>query len=317
MRKIIAAVFGIAVLAVVLASINLSDFFLVISRANIALLALSAIVIFSIVLLRSLKWNTVLKAHSARISLAESVCFYLAGFFLGIVTPARVGDFSKAFYLKEKGIQFSLAVSSVFFDRIIDLGLLLFTGSLAVLVFYFAFGTQLVSFEIIALLFVLFVAVVFAVARKSFLKKISKPFFSILVPENLLKKFSKGFDSFHAHFCKAAHSTGFILIAIVIGVIAIFLEICFAFLVSSSLNLSVSFVFFFIAVPAIAIVELIPVSISGIGTREAVLVLLFSLVSVSAEQAVAFSVLYFSLGYIPPALAGWLLFMKHPLSLEK
>jgi uncharacterized membrane protein YbhN (UPF0104 family) len=59
-------------------------------------------------------------------------------------------------------------------------------------------------------------------------------------------------------------------------------------------------------------VALIPISIAGIGTREATLVYLFGLKNIDAKFAIAFSLLMFS-AYIVGAIVGSVLIMlKRP-----
>jgi uncharacterized membrane protein YbhN (UPF0104 family) len=55
-------------------------------------------------------------------------------------------------------------------------------------------------------------------------------------------------------------------------------------------------------------VALIPVSIAGIGTREATLVYLFGLKNIDAKSAIAFSLLMFS-AYIVGAIVGSVLIL--------
>jgi uncharacterized membrane protein YbhN (UPF0104 family) len=64
-------------------------------------------------------------------------------------------------------------------------------------------------------------------------------------------------------------------------------------------------------------VELIPISVMGLGTREYALILLFSTLGVSKEYAISLSLMTFILGPIPLSLAGYFIALREHLSLGK
>tara|TARA_Y100000310_G_scaffold250097_1_gene256243 strand:+ start:155 stop:397 length:243 start_codon:yes stop_codon:yes gene_type:complete len=72
----------------------------------------------------------------------------------------------------------------------------------------------------------------------------------------------------------------------------------------------------FLVYPLLALSDIIPISVSGLGTREAIAVFLFSLLALSAEQAVAFSLLLFLTGYLLVAFVGYLFFISEPIELK-
>jgi hypothetical protein len=67
--------------------------------------------------------------------------------------------------------------------------------------------------------------------------------------------------------------------------------------------------------PMVTLVEIIPVSVSGIGTREATVIFFFSAVGIGSAQAVAFSVGYLIAGTYLTALAGFIAWLANPAKL--
>ena len=63
--------------------------------------------------------------------------------------------------------------------------------------------------------------------------------------------------------------------------------------------------------------DLLPISISGIGTRDMALIFLFGLKGVSAEQAVAFSLLYLFMSYWLIALIGVGVYFRYPIEIPE
>ena len=74
---------------------------------------------------------------------------------------------------------------------------------------------------------------------------------------------------------------------------------------------------FLLAIMSIAvIIELIPISVSGLGTREAFLVFALSLVGIAAGTAIAFSLLYMILAYWSIALIGLFFWVRDPVEVQ-
>jgi hypothetical protein len=65
--------------------------------------------------------------------------------------------------------------------------------------------------------------------------------------------------------------------------------------------------------PIVTLVELIPFSISGLGTRDATVIYFFSVVGVGSAEAVGFSIVYVLIGTYLTALAGFVLWLRHPV----
>ena len=106
--------------------------------------------------------------------------------------------------------------------------------------------------------------------------------------------------------------------SVLLGIIAWMISILVAVFVLLSLNISqIPLLFVFVIVPIITLLEILPISISGIGTRDAALIFLFSYFAVSAEQAIAYSLLYLFTGYFFVALLGVIFFIQNPISLKE
>jgi hypothetical protein len=70
------------------------------------------------------------------------------------------------------------------------------------------------------------------------------------------------------------------------------------------------------SISAAIFVGLIPISISGIGTRDFVLIMIFSRVGLTEEQAVTFSLTFIGV-YIIIGLAGLVCWLSAPFNLSR
>lgn len=316
MRKILSVIIGLLILLIILSQIDISLLAEIISQTRLEIIALALAMVVLDVFSKSMKWISIIKAHEEKISLFESAKFFLIGFFLGIITPARVGDLSRAFYLSNKKIPLSLAVSTVIIDRLIDVGILVFLGALAVTGLLVFFNLVVIPIEVVALIIILFLAGIFIFTRKKIVGLLLRPFFDFIIPKKYSEKIRTGFHSFYTHLEKTRKKPVYMLLGIFYGFIGWFFSISFAFFIAISLGMEVPFYFMILVVPIITLIELIPISVSGIGTRDAGVIFLFSFLSISAETAIAFSILYLTVGYLVPAMIGGLLFMKNPIKIN-
>ena len=84
-------------------------------------------------------------------------------------------------------------------------------------------------------------------------------------------------------------------------------EIVAVMFIAQALNISVEPVYFFIFMPIIWVVTMIPVSASGLGLREGAFAFFFVQIGVSSSDAVAMSLLYYSLRLVVGAAGGLVL----------
>jgi uncharacterized membrane protein YbhN (UPF0104 family) len=65
--------------------------------------------------------------------------------------------------------------------------------------------------------------------------------------------------------------------------------------------------------PVVTLVEIIPFSISGLGTRDATVIYFFAAVGVGSAEAVGFSIAYVLIGTYLAALVGFVLWLRSPM----
>jgi uncharacterized protein (TIRG00374 family) len=88
-----------------------------------------------------------------------------------------------------------------------------------------------------------------------------------------------------------------------------------AFTVTRVLAIDVSSGFVALMMPIVTLVEIIPISVSGIGTREAAVIFFFSAVGIGSAEAVAFSIMYLIAGTYLTALVGFAAWLANPAKL--
>jgi uncharacterized protein (TIRG00374 family) len=106
---------------------------------------------------------------------------------------------------------------------------------------------------------------------------------------------------------------GKIVSAVMIDAVSWFISIIQYYVITLALGIDIEFVILFAIVPVVILLGALPVSISGLGTRDAALIFFFSLSGLSSELAVSLSILIFMTVHIVMGLAGSLLWLRNPM----
>jgi len=94
-----------------------------------ASLILAMILVFPLVGIKALRWRLIIGHMGGGVPFREAFLLYMAGIFWGVLTPGRLGEFFKAQQIVPwSRLSLPVAVASVLADRVLDLMLLLLVG---------------------------------------------------------------------------------------------------------------------------------------------------------------------------------------------
>ena len=152
-------IIGVLIFIIVLANTDIPTILNIIAGSDYILLTLTLLFHIPVLLLKSAKWELITHAYGKGVSLARCTKAWLVGFVIGIVTPGRIGELTKAYYLRDD-MPTGCALSTVVVDRIIDI-LVLFTLAISgTLIFLMSYG--ILQSDIIVALVAFFVAFISA-----------------------------------------------------------------------------------------------------------------------------------------------------------
>jgi uncharacterized protein (TIRG00374 family) len=100
--------------------------------------------------------------------------------------------------------------------------------------------------------------------------------------------------------------------AISVGILSWLVAGIGCYLIALSLSLNISYWYVLISVAISSLIAILPISISGLGTREATFIFLFSIINIVPEEAVSFSLLILAWTWLPilPGICLLYLFKK-------
>lgn len=264
-------------------------------NVNIIFLILAAFFVAVQIATRAQKWRVILLGTDISLKRIKAVNLYWLGTFVGIITPGKLGELIKVYFLKNKGYNGLKSFLSVLFDRIADVLILLLFGFLIFVFFLREIGIY-ISVISIAILFLLIV-IFMLINKKSFLHKIFFKFLKRFSPLINIEKYDNySFSQFFKNLRKIKKR--FFLSFIFYLLISWFFYFVARYCISLSMGLGLSFLDISIISVLTAIVTMLPVSVAGLGTREAAVIYLFSLFSLNKETALLFSLLIFTIDLI-------------------
>jgi len=300
--KIIVQMLGPVVFIYILFQINFGLFFSQIKTIKWPFLVLGAGFVALDIVLKSFRWQTVLAALDIIVSKTYSISLYWLGLLIGLITPGKLGELIKIYFLKNKGYSIFRSFLSIIIDRISDIFILLGMGCLIFLFFLNEIGIYISFFGLILILVIVFVFLL--INEKSWVHKIFGRFVKKVLPIDFndynrftFKKLREGIRNLENK--KILYFFVYLAASWIIYFSA-------RYAVSLSLGLGLSFVRVAIICSLMAIVSILPISVAGLGTREVSVIYLFGLFGLDKETAVLFSLLVFmcdtfviSFGLIP------------------
>ena len=255
-----------------------------------------------------------IKTYDIDFSLYKATRAWLVGFSIGQITPGRVGDFARAYYLRNE-TKIGKSLTTVLIDRVIDIGILIV---LAIIGLYFLtyYVNSLFMLPILVLISVGFVVFLILLTQEKLVRKLVHPFYKRFLPEKYKESGSRFFSDFFVGIKDMKNSKKSILVSVLLGLVLWLLSILEYYTITLSLNLNVTFFFLFMAVPITILIETLPISISGIGARDISLIYFFSLVSIASASAVSVGLLMLIANYLVATL-GFFVWLKEPIKMDK
>ena len=302
---------GLILFVIILSKLNLTKIIALLSNINPFYLALALLLFIPLLVIKAMRWQLLMNAQNIEYSLKDSTIMYAAALYIGALTPGRIGDFIKVLYLKEDGYPFGKSFVTVLLDRLFDLSSLLLLGYVGMLLFITLFERTITILSCI--LAGTFSLILFFLYKRDLGRRILEYISSHFIPEKYREKTKTGFSDLY-NSIKTLKTNQLILATVMtfFGWIIYFLTM---YLLAFSIGIDIPFLYLATCVSISAVITLIPISISGIGTRDATLIILFSYLGLSKESAIAFSMMILIMFAFNGAI-GLIAWLKKPISIK-
>jgi glycosyltransferase 2 family protein len=267
----------------------------------------------AIALARGLRWRYVMRCVGIDYGLARSTAVWIIGFFASSVTPAKAGDAVRAVYLRnDTGRSMGESLLTVFVDRLWDLGFILLAGMASGLIFSSRY-IRLPQAPLLVLGALAVAGAAVLMTRRGAMRAVLRPLFSLLVPprhrDGLTANFHTFYDALRVYGAdrrRALHMAGLTLLCwALIFLLAVY--------VTWLLHIPAGVAYVVLIMPIVTLVELLPFSVSGLGTRDATVIYFFGVAGIGSAEAVGFSIAYVLIGTYLTGLVGFALWLRSPI----
>lgn len=289
------ALVSIGILYALFSKAGIFKVFALFKTINIYYFAAAALLYVVSLYVSSLRLRLILEN---RFGVYKLFCINMIGAFFNNVLPGSTGgDAVKLYYVYRHTGDGVLAAGSVFLDRYVGFFTLLVIGFTASIM-----GFTKLSGTGVEYLMPFFIVSFVAGSYFVFGLRIGRRFMFV-------RKFHDYFRIYIGRF-RLIRNT--IAISIAVQITCIVCVYC----VSKSLGAAVAFRDMLTFVPIVIVIASIPISISGLGVREGAFVLLFRLIGVKEDMAMAISFLWF-LSYSIPSTLGLYYYFRYKPTLQK
>jgi len=296
--------FGIIVFIYVLSTLDLRAIGTEFSRLPLLYSLLSFTAIIPILLLSNVQWQILLKKHGITIGFFRSLENIFIGYFYGFITPGALGAYTRTLYLQEEtGTPLEKCIANVIIHNTIDYLSLLLLGCIGGL-----FVASIFPYLSLLLLVILILVLLLLL---SFLRKDSwRTLLKRLIQSNLFNPFRERLhQSIESMFTSMPRSWD-LLLPFILSLIGWIVRFTALFFLARLFFVDVPFLYFICIIAIGNVVASIPITIYGLGMREATLITLFSLFLVDPETVVSLSLFWFVIIWLTPSIIGGIIALK-------
>ena len=258
------------------------------------------------IVLKSIRWKKILEIQGIELPASRALLYYVASLFWGIITPGRIGEGVKVLYLRKQGISTGRSALSIILDRLFDLGALLLLDGIGVFIF-FGLRWSLISLSIVGIV----CWVLWKIREKTPWSGMLSWLFSLL-PERLKGDLSQLGKQFRTDMEK--FSSPNIMLLGIFSVLIWFLYASPFLLFGEAVGIEISPFFLIMGIFCSALVAMLPISIGGVGTREAFFIYYLGKFGIPKEESLLFSFMFIYLHIFALVLGLCALLVKRQIN---
>jgi len=281
--------FGILLFVYILTTIDFAQAWDVFKSAGLTYVLLALVFQVFLLIIKAFRWDLIRKTKAEKINRFLNAARFFESYAVGVVTPGRLGEFMKAGHEEKKTDKFN-SIIKIFYERGFDLGVFVLISGLF-FIYFFSSHIPLLGGLLILTGALLLVVTFLLMTNKKVIE------FSLKWVQKIKKTDT---DISHLNYSFAQSSMIFMLS---IGSNIFYYLSGYFLALSVSINESLLNISGIISLTGI--INLLPITVMGVGTREASF--LYFLSEYPANQVIAFSLLMFLVAQIGGALVSLLL----------
>jgi uncharacterized protein (TIRG00374 family) len=300
--KILRLAVGVGLILFLLSKQNLAEIAGHFRSARLLPIVLAAFVDFAMIAVNSLRWHALLAGKGIRVGRWRLLYYNMVGVFFSAALPTSVGgDFVRAVGIGGETGRRAEVLGSVVVDRLLGFAVLLPLG-IASMPFV---GRDLAGWGVVVKVWVV-AALIFICAFVVLLRPVARSLSVVLGPLlDLLARFKARDRLERAYAAVVGYGCcrGAVYQGLVLSVVSRLFWIYGCLLVARAFSLDIGFMPLLLVVPIVELARMIPISLGGLGVREATFVFMLDQFGVDASLGLAYSVVVYAV-FTALALAG-------------
>jgi uncharacterized protein (TIRG00374 family) len=253
------------------------------SKADVRFVGAAIALAIPMAIIKGVRWWMLLRNYEFHLSFIHSTGMYAIGMVLSAVTPGHAGDLVKILLLTRRGCGIAKAIASNVLDRVFDVLFVLLASYGGMWYFSQEFASQLGAVNVaFAVVSVLALAIVW---KRHLIQRIAIK----SVPSQYRQTAVESWNEIVASLFKNRLSR--ILWPGLLTIVFWVVQFSAFYLCARALAVDVSFVYFSACAAVAMLLSLLPITVAGVGTRDATYVLLLGQIGITQQQSLALSAL--------------------------
>ena len=285
--------------------VDLTGLGAIIAGTRLELLALVFALLFFNTAISTLKWRILLKADDVSLPFGSLLASYMVGSFFNVFLPSNIGgDAYRIYDVARQSAKPVHTFASVFVDRLSGFCALAIMGFVFPLSSLGLFSDSRVLW-LPLLVFAAIVLLIWGLYQQKLLR-----WGLHLTRLDRIGRIGTSLDQFLDSIATYRSKDGVMTRIMGVSFCFQFTVIVCVYVLSQAIGMHIPFVFFCVFVPLISLLEALPISIFGLGLRDAGYVFFFTQVGASREDGLAMALLYVAVSLVYAAVGGLVFAVK-------
>jgi uncharacterized membrane protein YbhN (UPF0104 family) len=248
---------GIIIFFVVLFKMDLDEVWDSLKKVNLFFIFLAILAQLFLLFAKGLRWHQIKTGKDKFTGIYQNLGEFFESYAIGVITPGRVGEFMKAGYEQKKTNMIGAGIN-VLAERGMDVGIFIsFAGAALIWGRFISFGPFINSITFFSGLVIFIFGILMITSGRIY---------------SILDRFINNIKSFYIK-----RKTQNLIVIVLLTIISNLLYFISCYFISAGgLELPISFIELSGAVAVAGLINLLPVTVMGLGTREVVLLYIFN-----------------------------------------
>lgn len=309
LRGLVQAVIGIGALALVVMKSDAHGLLEALRNTRVAYLPLAVAASFAVTWLMAYRWRAILAKRGLHFKTRRLFVYYLIGIFFTSFVPGGgvSGDVARLIYVDREARDKALVLSTLVYERLIGVFILLLIGLAATLMTRAYGQTNPMIYASEAILALAFIAVAtlmsgYVSSRLArLIRAVGRQIRTVRVAEAAARTLES--------IAELRRDGALLFRTSMISVLIRIVWSLGCYVVAWAMGLPIGLLTLFAFISLVDLVRLMPISVGGLGVREWAVIVLFATLGITREQALTFSILAFAPIYLN-AIVGGLLYIS-------